>query len=74
MGTSRQWANYLKAHGRDPENQLCNDDFAGHIAHNTNLSLKAIMALGAFAKMCEQRHFATAADWENLARIWQKTG
>jgi len=71
-GLLEQWANYLKAHGRDPENQLCTDDFAGHIAHNTNLSLKAIMALGAFAKMSEQRHLASATDWKNLAQDMAK--
>lgn len=64
-----QWAEYLKAKGFDPENQLCTDDFAGHLAHNVNLSAKAICALGAFARLCELRgEQAQAAQYRQVAR------
>lgn len=72
-----QWADYLLAKGFDPENQLCTDDFAGHLAHNVNLSAKAITALGAFAKLCDMRgdrdraqHFRKVA--KEFADRWAK--
>jgi len=50
--TLEKWADYLKQNGMDPKEQLCTDDFTGHLAHNVNLSMKSILALGAFAELC----------------------
>ena len=70
-----QWAQFLRTHGLDPENQLTTDDFAGHVAHNANLSLKAIEALAAYADLAARLHKQSIADdysaaAKNMAAQW----
>ncbi|HRX13014.1 MAG TPA: DUF4965 domain-containing protein, partial [Draconibacterium sp.] len=71
------WANYLLENGLDPENQLCTDDFAGHLAHNVNLSVKAITGIagyGRLAKMLGKNETADkfTSEAKRMGQEWMK--
>jgi len=67
------WTDYLVENGLDPENQLCTDDFAGHFAHNANLSVKAILGVASYAYMADMQGKKVVADkYYNIARAMAK--
>ena len=72
-----KWVQYLIEFGLDPENQLCTDDFAGHLAHNCNLSVKAIMGVAAYGKLLERICEPDAQSYiekaKEYAKEWEKT-
>ncbi len=73
-----KWAKYLLEFGQDPGNQLCTDDFAGHLMHNCNLSLKAIMGVRGMAILCEMMGKTKECSFykkqaKKMADIWLKT-
>ncbi|MGC2498587.1 MAG: DUF4965 domain-containing protein [Acidobacteriaceae bacterium] len=72
-----RWADYLLKFGMDPENQLSTDDFTGHLAHNANLSIKAILALGSYAQLADMLHKTDEAarfrqNAQQMAQQWLK--
>jgi len=49
--TLTQWAKFLVDDGLVPAEQLSSDDFAGKLANQTNLALKAIIGIGAMSHL-----------------------
>lgn len=70
-----KWVNYLLTYGEDPGEQLCTDDFAGHLAHNINLSAKAVVGIACYGKLLScmgnaQKGEDYIAQSKALAKSW----
>lgn len=70
-----KWGNYLLKEGFDPGNQLCTDDFGGHVNHNCNLSVKAIVGIyicGELFGISEMKQ--KAKEYAKLWKEWASDG
>ena len=65
-----KWADYLLKFGKIPENQLCTDDFNGHLDKNCNLSIKAIIGLYACGEMFDMPEYKEKA--KEYALWWKE--
>jgi len=63
-----KWGNYLLEYGFDPGEQLCTDDFGGHLNHNCNLSVKAIVGIYACGELLENEAMKQKA--REYAALW----
>ena len=75
--TLTTWTNYLVKEGFDPVNQLCTDDFAGHLARNANLSVKAIVGIGCYGMLANMSGMKETAEKytdtaKNMAKRWMQ--
>jgi hypothetical protein len=75
---AEKWVKYLIEFGANPGEQLCTDDFAGHLASNCNLSAKAIMGIVSYAILLEMwGEPAKASQYREKAKAfaeeWKRT-
>lgn len=73
----KKWVDYCRAEGQNPGNQLCTDDFKGPSEQNTNLSVKAITAVAAYAELipmigASSRDIAKYRQYaKDMALLWE---
>ncbi|MBO2515903.1 MAG: glutaminase [Clostridiales bacterium] len=69
MPLIEKWVCYLDRYGDDPGEQLCTDDFAGHLSRNINLSAKAITGIACVSRIMKRAgRGEEAAKWGKRAR------
>ncbi|KAG6869300.1 hypothetical protein C0993_000053 [Termitomyces sp. T159_Od127] len=68
-----QWTQFLITDSLIPANQLSTDDFAGHLANQTNLAVKGIIGIKAMSQIytilgntAQSSNYSTSSDWQ----IW----
>ncbi|KAA8618543.1 glutaminase GtaA [Pyrenophora tritici-repentis] len=75
----KQWASYLVTDSLLPALQLSTDDFAGHLANQTNLALKGIIGLAAMGEMSRLVGDTNSSDYytstaKDYMTKWQTLG
>jgi hypothetical protein len=75
----KQWTQYLVEEALIPANQISTDDFAGSLANQTNLALKGIIGIEAFAVIANLTgNLDDASNYTNIAHSyidqWQVFG
>jgi hypothetical protein len=65
----KKWVDYLVGFGYDPGDQLCTDDFAGHLNHNCNLSIKAILGIASYTLLSGDESYLKKA--REFAKKWE---
>jgi hypothetical protein len=64
----QKWVDYIINNGIYPDSQLCTDDFAGSLGKNVNLTIKSIIAIGAWGLLLNKLNSSTGDPYIDKAR------